>query len=67
MRKLVRNWNDQASDYREFIISSSADVADLPTSTPNTKGEFAGAGSVAYTQDLTHVYLLGLDDVWREV
>ena len=48
--------------YREFLISSSTDVADLPTA------ESAVApGSLAYTQDLAHTYLVGPDGVWREV
>jgi len=52
--------------YREIIISSTDDVTNLPKSTtpsPNT----ADAGSIAYTQDMAHTYVLGPDDVWREV
>ena len=53
-------------NYREFIITDSADVANLPngnTPAPNT----ADIGSVAYTQDMEKTYMLGPDDVWREV
>ena len=52
--------------YKEFMISAEADVADLPdndTPAPDT----ASLGSVAYTQDMAHSYLLGPDNVWREV
>ncbi len=55
------------SAYREFVIGSASDVANLPTPTPNADGETAGPGSIAYTEDLTHFYLLGPDGVWREV
>ena len=53
-------------NYKEFILTSTADVTSLPnsqTAAPDT----ADVGSVAYTQDMTHTYLLGNDDVWREV
>jgi len=67
MTDIVKAGNKSDSNYREIIISSAADVANLPTLTPNVNGEIAGPGSVAYTQDLTHTYLLGPDGVWREV
>lgn len=52
--------------YREFMISSESDVSDLPTgATPAP--DTAAPGSTAYTQDLEHTYLLGADNVWREV
>lgn len=51
-------------NYKEFIIEDEDDVADLPNSTTEPP---ASAGSIAYTQDLAHTYLLGADDVWREV
>lgn len=53
-------------NYKEFIISSSADVPSLPTSTISGKG-IASAGSVAYTQDMSSCYMLGPDGIWREV
>jgi len=67
MKSIVKAGSKLAQNYREIVISSEADVSTLPTSTPNSDGEVAGAGSVAYTQDLAHVYVLGPDDVWREV
>ena len=48
--------------YKEFLISSSDDVSDLPTTSDKVS-----AGSIAYTQDLAHSYLLGPDMTWREV
>ncbi len=67
MYDAVRGGNKYDTDYREFIIGSAADVANLPTTTPNADGEFAGPGSIAYTQDLIHFYLLGTTGIWREV
>ncbi len=53
-------------NYREFVISSSSDVSDLPTAdTPEP--DTTEAGSIAYTQDLSKTYMLGPDNVWREV
>lgn len=52
--------------YREIIITDTDDVTNLPKSTsapPNT----TDVGSIAYTQDMAHTYVLGPDDVWREV
>lgn len=51
-------------NYKEFIISGAADVANLPTGLTDPP---AAPGSQAYTQDLLHMYLLGPDNVWREV
>ena len=42
-------------------------MANLPKVGGNADGEVTGYGSVAYTQDLAKTYLLGPDDVWREV
>ena len=67
MIDIVKAGNKSDRDYRELIISSVSDVANLPTPTPNANGEYAGPGSLAYTQDLTHCYLLGPDGTWREV
>lgn len=50
--------------YKEFMISDVADVANLPTADSSPP---AAPGSTAYTQDLEHSYLLGADNVWREV
>lgn len=67
MIKIAKAGGDgHGPNYKEFIISSAADVSDLPTfrsAAPNT----AEAGSVAYTQNMEHTYLLGADDIWREV
>ena len=53
------------ANYKEFIMTSASDKSSLPTSAtapPNN----ASAGSQAYTQDLEHTYVLGIDNVWRE-
>ena len=67
MIKNVKTGGDGRSMYyREYLLSSAADVADLPnrnTPAPDT----ADAGSLAYTQDMEHTYMLGADNVWREV
>lgn len=52
--------------YREFIISTEADVANLPDNSGDTMTE-TSPGSIAYTQDMNHLYLFGNDYVWREV
>ena len=67
MIKIVKSGGEgHGMNYREFIITAAADVANLPNSqtpAPNT----ADIGSVAYTQDMEHTYMLGADNVWREV
>ena len=67
MIKVVKSGGEgHGMNYREFIITAAADVANLPNSqtpAPNT----ADIGSVAYTQDMSKMYMLGPDDVWREV
>ena len=67
MIKIVTTGGEgKGQNYREFILSSSADVSNLPNSTtpaPDT----ADVGSIAYTQDMEHTYMLGPDNVWREV
>ena len=67
MYKIVKTGGDGHDiNYREIIIERVADVSDLPNSKsplPNT----AEIGSIAYLQDMSKTYLLGPDDVWREV
>ena len=67
MIKNVKSGGDgHGMNYREYIITAAADVANLPNSqtpAPDT----ADIGSVAYTQDMSKMYMLGPDDVWREV
>ena len=67
MIKCVKTGGEgRGQNYREFIITAAADVANLPNSktpAPNT----ADIGSVAYTQDMEKTYILGPDNVWREV
>lgn len=67
MIRIVKSGGEgHGRNYREFIITAAADVTGLPksdTPEPNT----ADIGSVAYTQDMTHTYMLGPDNVWREV
>ena len=66
IKQVVRGGPGHDENYREFIISSASDVSNLPKSTSGTEQKTT-AGSVAYTQDMTKSYLLGPDDVWREV
>lgn len=67
MIKIIKRGGEgRGPNYKEFILTSTADVTSLPnskTAAPDT----ADIGSVAYTQDMTHTYMLGNDDVWREV
>ena len=65
IKQVVRGGPGKEATYREFIISGASDVSSLPNSA-NTQQPTC-AGSLAYTQDLTKTYLLGPDDVWREV
>lgn len=52
--------------YTEFMITDASDKDDLPNSqTPPP--DTAAIGSQAVTQDMEHSYVLGTDDVWREV
>ena len=66
IKQVVRGGPGHDENYREFIISSASDVASLPNSTSGTEQKTT-AGSIAYTQDMEKSYLLGPDDVWREV
>lgn len=52
------------ANYKEFMITDANDVSDLPTGMTNPS---ASPGSLAYTQDMEHTYMLGTDNVWREV
>ncbi len=67
IRIVAKGGDGKSPNYREFVISSAADVSDLPTTVRNSAGEVADAGSVAYLQDLSKAYMLGPDNVWREV
>ena len=53
-------------NYKEFIITSPADVPNLPTSVASDKG-VASIGSLAYTEDLEHSYILSPEDERKEV
>ena len=64
IKRVVRGGPGHEHTYGEFIIDSPADVSSLPISTSTDP---ASAGSLAYTQDMGKTYLLGPDDVWREV
>ena len=66
VKQVTRGGPGKDENYREFIISSSSDVSDLPNSQSGTE-EKTVAGSIAYTQDMSKTYLLGPDDTWREV
>lgn len=65
VKQVVRGGPGKEATYREFIISSASDVSSLPNSASTSQPTCAG--SIAYTQDLSKTYLLGPDDVWREV
>ena len=65
MIKIVTSGGEgHGPNYKEFMISAEADVANLPDKDSDPP---AALGSVAYTQDMEHSYLLGPDNVWREV
>jgi hypothetical protein len=66
IKQVVRGGPGRDEYYREFIITAAADVANLPKSSSPVENR-ASAGSIAYLQDLSKTYLLGPDDVWREV
>jgi hypothetical protein len=66
MKQVIRGGLGRDEYYREFILTSSADVSVLPNSQSPVE-ERATAGSIAYLQDMSKTYLLGPDDVWREV
>lgn len=53
-------------DKKTYMISSVDDVSGLPTSNGLSSNKCAH-GSIAYTNDMQHVYMLGNDDVWREI
>lgn len=57
----------RAANYREFMLDSTSDKSNLPTSVRNANGDVAGPDSKAFTRDYEHLYVLGTDDVWREV
>lgn len=64
IQMVKRGGEGHEADYKEFLISGTADVANLPTKTTDPSAAY---GSVAYTQDMEHTYMLGPDNVWREV
>jgi len=66
VKQVVRGGPGHDENYREFIISAAADVANLPNSQSGTEKKTT-AGSIAYLHDLTKFYILGPDDTWREV
>ena len=66
IKQVVRGGPGRDENYREFIMSSASDVSSLPNSQSGTEQKTT-AGSIAYLQDMTKTYLLGPDDVWREV
>jgi len=66
IKQVVRGGPGRDENYREFIMSSASDASNLPNSQSGTEQKTT-AGSIAYLQDMTKTYLLGPDDVWREV
>ena len=65
-KQVTRGGPGKDENYREFIMSAADDVSDLPDSQSGTEKKTT-VGSIAYTQDLSKTYLLGVDDTWREV
>jgi len=66
IKQVVRGGPGRDEYYREFILTAATDVSSLPNS-QSVLDERTSAGSVAYLQDMSKTYLLGPDDVWREV
>lgn len=66
IKPVTRGGPGKDTYYREFILTSADDAANLPNSQSPVE-ERATAGSTAFLQDLSKTYLLGPDDVWREV
>lgn len=56
-------------DRKRFLISSSDDVNNLPTSTTEGTGinGKCSPGSMAHTPDMLNIFILGNDDVWHKV
>ena len=54
-------------DRKEFLINNENDIATLPTAHSEGSGTtgICAPGSVAYTPDLTLIYILGNDDEWH--
>lgn len=63
---IKRGGEGQSMYYTEFMLTSASDKNDLPNSQTPAPAT-ADIGSQAYTQDMEHTYILGTDDVWREV
>ena len=53
--------------YREYVMDSESDKANLPGLTANSNGEISAPGSVAYTADMAHSYVLSPSGSWTEV
>ena len=52
------------SNYKEFLMDSTSDLSQLPTGLTDPP---ATPGSLAYTKDLEHTYMLSNDNTWQEV
>lgn len=67
MWRIVKTGGEGRSrTFREILITDEDDVANLPksdTPAPNT----TAPGSLAYTEDLEHTYMLSPENVWTEV
>ena len=59
-----RGGDGHEENYKEFMITAVSDVSDLPTGLTYPS---AAPGSMAYTLDLSKCYMLGIDNIWREV
>ena len=66
IKQVVRGGPGKDENYREYIMTAAADASDLHNSQSGTETKTV-AGSIAYLQDMSKTYLLGPDDVWREV
>lgn len=55
--------NYHNSNRKEFMIDSAADIADLPTT---TGPDSCSPSSIAFTADLSRIYILGNDGEWHK-
>lgn len=62
---LVKRGDTGALRYCEYVLDSAADFGKLPVSSNDTGSP--AIGSVAYTGDMSHIYLLGANNKWGEI
>lgn len=63
--KILDKYNQ--SKIKEYLLDSPEALADLPTSTDKkSQHDVASPGSVAYTADLNHIWILNNNNQWVE-